>query len=135
MRAFSVLRAAPALVALAVGGMAACGGGGPVATPAPFDPTGMYDFTARLGTAERKGTLEIARTATGLDAEARVETEPMPALADSIVVDGRHVVIHTLIGGGDEVVFDLHFGEENSFDGYILVALDSIQVSGTRRAP
>ena len=116
--------------------LGACAAGEP-ATPAPasFDPVGFYDFTAQLGGDERTGTLEIERTPAGLDAEAWVTAESQPALADSVIVDGRHVVIHALVGGGDPVVFDLNFADDASFEGHILVALDSIQVSGTRRVP
>lgn len=99
---------------------------------APFDPTGFYDMVALLGGDERTGTLEIERTATGLAAEAWITGESQPAIADSIEVDGSHVVLHTLVGGGDAVTFDLHF-DDDAFTGVILVALDSIDVTGQRR--
>ena len=113
--------------------VAACGAAAGPEAPAPVDPTGFYDFVASRGGDERTGTLEIERTPAGLDAEAWLTGEPQPALADSVVVDGSSVVLYTLVGGGDEVVFHLDFTGA-SFDGFIVAALDTIDVRGTRRA-
>ena len=105
----------------------------PANPPAPIDPVGVYDFVATMGSDERTGTLEIERTAAGLDAEAWVTGEPNAALADSIAVDGSRVFIRTYIGGGDRVDFDLQFAGD-AFTGDIVVGLDSIDVRGQRRA-
>lgn len=106
----------------------------PASQPTPIDPVGFYDFVATLGSDERTGTLEIERTAAGLDAEAWVTGEPNAALADSIAVEGSRVFIRTYVGGGDRVDFDLQFAGD-AFTGDIVVGLDSIDVRGQRRAP
>ena len=102
-------------------------------SPAPFDPVGMYDFTATLGSDTREGTLEIVRTAAGLDGEAWLTGEPQPALADSVTVRGSHVVLYMLVGGGDPVNFDIQFAGP-AFAGVIVAGMDSIGVTGQRRA-
>ena len=101
--------------------------------PAPIDPVGMYDFTATLGSDTREGTLEIVRTPAGLDGEAWLTGEPEPALADSVTVRGSHVVLYMLVGGGDPVNFDIQFAGP-SFTGVIVAGMDSIGVTGQRRA-
>ena len=102
------------------------------AEPVPFDPVGFYDIVATRGTDQREGTLEIERSAAGLEAQAWLTGEPQPAIADSIEIRGTHVVLHTLVGGGDAVTFELDFDDE-AFTGVIVVALDTIAVTGQRR--
>ena len=128
------MRSLPSVSLLLISAAAlACGpSSGAPATPAPVDPTGFYDIVATLGTDERTGTLEIERSADGLEAEAWLTGEPQPAIADSIEVHGSHVVLHTLVGGGDAVRFELDFAAA-AFEGIIVVGLDTIAVTGQRR--
>ena len=99
----------------------------------PVDPSGMYDFTAQLGIEVRTGTLEIERTADGWDGEAWLEGEGDPALIESGTVSGNHVVLNALVGGGNNVVFELDFTDEG-FAGVIIAGGDVISIEGVRRA-
>ena len=121
------------VLALGLAALSACAGNPGSDTPAAVDPVGFYDFTATRGGDSRPGTLEITRTAAGLDAEAWLTGEPNPALADSVRVVGSNVAIYTLVGGGDVVDLHLQFVGNRSFSGVIIAGPDTIGIVGQRR--
>ena len=112
--------------------LGACSGAAAPATPAPFDPAGMYDFTATMGPEERTGTLELERNAAGqLVGEGWLDGEPDPAIIESVVVTGNHVDMYAHVGN-NSITFSLDF-VGTAFSGIIDAGGDTIQVTGTRR--
>ena len=104
--------------------------------PAPaLDPAGMYDFVASVGGESRNGTLELERTATGWEGEGWLDGEADPALVDSATINGSHVTVYAMVDGEDEIIFDMDFAGRNSFTGIIMAGAQSVNVTGTRRAP
>lgn len=104
----------------------------PTPTPTAFDPSGMYDFVARMGAESRTGTLEIERTANGFGGEAWLEGEGDPAQIVSGSAVGNHVILNGLVGMKD-VTFELDF-TGSTFAGTIMAGDNEIAVTGTRRA-
>ena len=109
-------------------------------TPAPaaaaavpaFDPSGMYDFVATMGSESRTGTLEFERTANGFEGEAWLEGEGDPARIVAGGQTGNHVVLNALVGMND-VTFELDFTGA-TFAGTITAGDATIDVTGTKRA-
>ena len=120
----------PTLVLAAA--LAACASNPGPPQPAPFDPTGAYDFSTNVEGTVVSGTLTVSEGPDGLRGVVTTDvTEPLPL--SSVTVEGRTI---TGMGSTPEGAFTitLTVAEDDSLTGGWSLGPMSGSASGRKRA-